>query len=67
MYSILDGRDFVLPQENRDVQLGNYGLMMLTETRIHEEVYFRNCLGYNFVCSQVAGIIVGVEQGGWDW
>ena len=67
MYNILDGRDFVLPQENRDVQLGNYGLMMLTETRIHEEVYCHNCLGYNFMCSQVAGIMAGVVQGGLDW
>ena len=38
MYNIQDVRGFVLPQAVRAVQLVNYDVMLLTETKIPDEV-----------------------------
>lgn len=35
------------------VQLRNYDLMLLTETKIPNVVYCHNHLGYNILCSRV--------------
>ena len=63
-YNIREGRGFVLPQEIRAVRLCNYGLMLMMETETPDEAYFHNHLGYNIVCSQVAGTNYEGCQGG---
>ena len=46
------------------VQLGNYDLMLLTETKIPDAMYFKNHLGYNVVCSREAATASVGAQGG---
>ena len=43
------------PQAIRAVQIGNYNLMLLTETNIPYEAYCYNRWGYGAVCSQIVG------------
>ena len=57
------GRGFGLPQSIWAMQLGNYDLMLLTETKIPNVVYCQNLLRYNIVCSQEVGTAAGGEQG----
>ena len=38
--------------------------MILTETKIPESVYYRNCQGCNFVCSKATVTVYGGAQGG---
>ena len=49
MYNIRDGHGFGFPQVLRVVQLGNYELMLLPETKIPNTVYCKNRLVYNLV------------------
>ena len=49
MYNIRDGWGFSLLQAIHAVQIRNYYLMLLTETKIPDEAYFHNCPGYNIV------------------
>ena len=45
------------------MQLGNYDMMLLTETNILDEEYCHNHLGYNVVCYQALGTVDGGAQG----
>ena len=63
-YNIWDGRGFAPPQAIRAVHIANYNLMLMTEMKIPDETYFQNHLGYNNMCSQVAGTEAGGAQGG---
>ena len=48
-YSIRDGCGFRLYQAIRDVEQGNYDLMLLTEKNILDAVYCHNHMGYDVV------------------
>ena len=43
--------------------LGNYDLMILTETKIPNAVYYKNRMGYYIVCSRVFPAAPGGMQG----
>ena len=47
MYSIRDGRGFGIPQAIRTIQMGNYNLMRLTETKVQDVLYCKKRLGYD--------------------
>ena len=49
IYSIQDGRGFSLPQLTQVVMLRKYDVMLLTETKILDRLYGKNCLGYEFL------------------
>ena len=66
-YNIQDGRGLGLPQAIRDVQLGNYGLMLLNETKIMDATYWHKLLGYSIVCSQPIVTAAGGAQWEWAW
>ena len=59
-YYIWYGCIFGLLQEFRAVQLGNYNVMLLTETKIPDEVYCKYCIGYYNMCSRATLNMVGV-------
>ena len=63
-YNIRYIRGFVLPQAIQVVQLGNYDLMLLTDTNILNKTYYHNHLGYNVVCSQAVVTATGGEKWG---
>ena len=76
-YNIRDGRAYGLPQAIRAVQLGNYDFMVVTETKIQDQVYCKNRLGYDVVVSQATpgpnggaqggvGLITREDKEGWD-
>ena len=65
MYNIQDGQGFSLPQAIRSMQIGKYNLMLMTKTKIMDEEYCHNYLGYDNVCSQAVGTADGGTQGGW--
>ena len=46
------------------VQLGNYDLMILMDTKILDAVYWKNRLGYDVVCSRAANTAAGGDQVG---
>ena len=50
-YNIRYSRGFGLHHAIRVVQLVNYDVMILTETKIPYEVYCKNRIGYDVVCS----------------
>ena len=62
--NIRDGRGFRLPQAIRAVQIGNYNLILMTETKIPDVVYCHNYLRYDIVCSQAVVIAAGGVKGG---
>ena len=64
MYNIRDFQGFGLHQGIWDVQLGNYDLMLLMETKILDQAYCHNFLSYDVMCSQVVGTATRVAQGG---
>ena len=62
-YNIRDSGAFSLPHALRAVQMENYDLVLLTETKIPDAVYYKNSLRYNIVCSWAATTAAGEEQG----
>ena len=46
------------------MQIDNYNLILLTETKIMDKAYLHNYLGYNAVCYQEVGTAAGGVQGG---
>ena len=64
MYNIWDGHGYVLPQEIRSVERGNYNLMILTETMFLDVVFFHNHLRYEIVCSKATVNANGGAQRG---
>ena len=63
-YNIRDSHGFGLPQEIRAVQLGNYGVMILTENKILDEVYCKNRIRYDVMCLSATPTTSGGAQGG---
>ena len=64
MYNIQDGRRFRLTQAIWAVQLCNYDLMLMMETKILYDAYFHKNLGYDAVFSQAVITAAGGDQGG---
>ena len=48
-YNIWDDHGFRLTQAIQDVKQGNYELIFLTETKILDMMYCRNCLGFDVI------------------
>ena len=63
-YKIRDSHRRELPQAIWSIKQGNYYLILLTETKILDMLYCRNCLGYKFVFSKAAVAMTGVAPGG---
>ena len=63
-YNIWDSCGFELLQAIRDVEKYNYNLMILNETKIFDEIYCHNRLGYDVVCSKKTVIAAEGDQGG---
>ena len=57
------GRGFRLAQAVRAVKLGDFDLMVLTESNIYTAAYCRHRLGYNIVCSPARPTSASREQG----
>ena len=51
MLNIRNGRVFGIAQVVREVELGGFDFMVLTETKISTAAYFHNRMVYNIVCS----------------
>ena len=76
-YNILEGLVFGLLQALRVVQMWNFDLMLLAETKISDVLYWKNRLGYDVVCSRVSitasggahgsmGLVMVERPEGWD-
>ena len=63
-YNIRDIRDFIRAQAIWAVHLGNFDVMVMTETNITRKAYFRNRLGYEIVCFQDVTTDTGSMQEG---
>ena len=66
-----DGRGFMLVQAIRAVQISGFGLMIMIETKIANQYYCHNRLGYDVVCSLSITTAADGAQGGvglvvWD-
>ena len=48
----------------QEVQIGGFDLMILVDTNITNQAYFRNRLGYDVVCSPIIPTASGGIQGG---
>ena len=62
-YDIWDGHGFRLLHEIWAVQLGNYDVILLMETKILDYVYCRNRIKHDVVCSKVTPTAAGGERG----
>ena len=51
-----------MPEAIQAVQKGNYNIMLLTETKIHDSVYFPKLLGYDVYCSMVTATATEVRR-----
>jgi hypothetical protein len=63
-YNIRDSQNSGLAAAVRAIQLGNYNLAILTETKIPDNIYTKHCLDYHVVCSQATPGPNGGAQGG---
>ena len=62
--NIRDVKGFGLVQATRSVERGGLDVMLLTEAKIHTELYSHNHLGYNVTCSKAHSYSNGVAWGG---
>ena len=63
IYNIWNGRGFGLTQAIRAVQLWKCVIMLLTETNIPDEVYWKNRNRYDLVCLRAIATTTGGAQG----
>ena len=63
-YNIRNGWGFGLTQAIRVVQIGGFDIIILTDTKITDQAYFRNRLGYNMGWLPEITATAGNAQGG---
>ena len=63
-YTIRNGRGFGLTQAIREVHIGSFDVMLLTETKITSEAYYHNQRGYDVVCPSAVATDTCGAQGG---
>ena len=59
MYNILYVQGFGLSQAIWEVQISNYDMMIMTETKISNDVHCHNRIVYDVVCSPEVATAVG--------
>ena len=63
-FNIRDDQGFGIAQAIWAVQVGNFDLIILTDTNITNEAHCRNRLGYDVVCSLAITTAYDGAQGG---